>query len=1787
MQNNGGLRVSGRCERQIYSVLIESSIEKQTSSVRVPPRSQGSIMFSIRYFAIWLGVAVLLNTPQQELSAQPSPSIIQQPTNQVRVVGTSARFSVTATGQSLAYYWLFNGNYLSDGGQISGVNTASLLFSGTTGANAGNYQVIVSNKHGVVTSETASLTLLFPPIVTEQPSAQSVILGSNLTLTATSTGTAPLTFQWRKNGTNLVNDLRISGADSNSINISAVTVADAGLYSVNVSNVAGQTNSETAAITILVPPSITQQPVGRDEVVGSNVIFTVSAAGDSPLSYQWSVNGTNLADDVRISGATTPSLNLSNITVFHAGAYLVQISNGVGSVTSEAAILNVLVPPAITQQPTPQVVILGSNLTLSVSAVGTAPLHYQWQKDGTNLVEDGRIMGVTSNLLSIASVAVEEGGNYSVTVTNLAGQANSDLALVTVAIPPSVVQQPVSQSQISGSNIVFTVQATGDNPLAYQWSLNGTNLIDDARIEGALTSSLSISNLNPSDAGNYRVRVSNAAGSAMSEVATLNILVPPAIVQQPFSQIVVRSNTFSLAASASGTEPMSYEWFFNDAPVANGGRISGADTPQIFISTTQTNDAGNYFLVASNRAGIATSEVATITVVVPPSITESPASRSVVIGSNTVFAVTVTGTEPFGFQWYNNTTKLLDDTRRSGSTSNILSISNVQTSDAGSYYLAVTNAGGSVTSSFAALTIFQPPQVIVQPRSRSVVIGLPTTFEAIASGGLPLAYQWYFNNAPISGATANTFSISAVNSNHFGNYHLVISNAAGVTSSAPVVLTYGLVAAWGRNTSGQCVVSPDLTNAFVVAGNTGSSLAVRSDGTPVNWGSGTTPLGSNYVGLSASPSAGSTFLRSDGTVAHFGQYNFLTSTNVVAVVSGNNFVMTLRREGVVHGSGFGANTNIPSGLKNVSAIAAGSSHVLALLSNGTVVAWGSSPGTNVPAGLKDVVAVAGGYSHSLALKSDGRLVAWGTGEAATIPPGLSNVTAIAVGANIDGPNHNLALLSNGTVIAWGNNAYSQTNVPPGLTNVVALAGAPYHSLAIVGDGRPLLLRPPVGGRAYEGSDFELSGVAVGTPPLHYQWLRNGTNIPGATASSLLLTNIQVGRDAMNYQLVVSNVFGTLRSVVAPVQGSGDRPRLLSWSTNLNVVYGSKLLIDPVITGSLPMQFQWRFNGTNIVGATNRSLNIGPVRHSNAGIYTVVVTNYLAGITSPPVTSPPVNVQVIGPIFAWGSASFGVTNVPPDLTNVVAISSAPARNLALRADGTVVSWGTGYNGNTNLPPGLSNIVEIATGTSYGAALRKDGTVIGLWNASQSLFSRLTNVVSIEADAYGIGFLHTNGTVTRVLNGSVPASATNILAMAPFDDGHFGIRADATFYYAGSGSFPPTTNGVMAIASARYHGLLLRQDGSLVGWGTPAISNSVSNVISVASSAWAKWAVTGEGRVVRVSASSGDSTTNMPGTVSGISVIDAGNDHILALATTRDLSAVTLSQATDNTNLVLSSKGAPQWYAQTNSTHDGVDAVRSAEIERDTASSMRMFVTGPVSMRFWWKVSSQTNSDLLTFSAAGVPLASISGEVGWQQRTINVPPGRQILVWTYSKDSTGTSGLDAGWVDQIEVMPSPPVFVTHPLSRQALSGASVSFSASVTGTAPISYLWYKNGAAQPASTTSSLTILGVTRNHSGTYQLRATNVAGVAFSSNAVLKVISPQVMQAPSFVGGVLQITSADSGGTALSQANLSSFEAQFSTNLLNWLPLPESLSISNGSLYLRDLEYTNAPQRFYRVIESW
>ncbi|MBL9212608.1 MAG: immunoglobulin domain-containing protein, partial [Opitutaceae bacterium] len=628
-------------------------------------------------------------------------------------VGEPVVFSATALASPAAsFQWYKNGVPVSGGYQ------ARLDLGAVSAASAGTYSAIATNAAGSAVSNSIVLVVTgvpsgsipsvppagswppatgvsVAPAITQQPLSMTVAAGGTATFTVVATGTPAPSYQWEKNG------VALPGATSAALTLSGVTGNDSANYRVVVSNDAGSVTSATAALTVTVAsggnvaPTIVQQPASLTVATGGTATLAVVATGNPAPTYLWRKNG------LVIAGATGPVLTLTNVTVNDIANYRVTVSNALGSVTSSLATLivtqaeSVNVAPTITQPPMSATVVAGSVVTFSVGATGTPAPTYQWEKNGVAL------SGATGAALTLSGVSANDSASYRVVVSNVAGTVTSANATLTVTQPapvnvaPTITQQPASVTVEAGGTATFTVVATGSPAPTYQWRKNGL------AIAGATGPVLTLTGVTANDIANYRVEVTNVAGSVTSALATLIVTQPapvnvaPTITQPPMSATVVAGSVVTFSVVATGTPAPTYQW------EKNGVALSGATGAALTLSGVSANDSASYRVVVSNVAGTVTSANATLTVIQPapvnvvPTITQQPASVTVEAGGTATFSVVATGSPAPTYQWRKNGLAI------AGATGPVLTLTGVTANDIANYRVEVTNVAGSVTSALA------------------------------------------------------------------------------------------------------------------------------------------------------------------------------------------------------------------------------------------------------------------------------------------------------------------------------------------------------------------------------------------------------------------------------------------------------------------------------------------------------------------------------------------------------------------------------------------------------------------------------------------------------------------------------------------------------------------------------------------------------------------------------------------------------------------------------------------------------------------------------------------------------------------------------------------------------------------------------------------------------------------------------------------------------------------------------------------------------------------------------
>lgn len=252
---------------------------------------------------------------------------------------------------------------------------------------------------------------------------------------------------------------------------------------------------------------------------------------------------------------------------------------------------------------------------------------------------------------------------------------------------------------------------------------------------------------------------------------------PPVIQTHPQSQVIIQSQTAYFSVSATGSPLPSYIWR------KDGVQMPGKVSSTLAVETAQLSDAGNYDVIVYNVAGTLTSQVAVLTVQTPPVFTQHPTNQTAAVSSNVTFVVAVTGTPTPSLQWNKDGTNIL------GAVGLTYTVTNVQASDMGNYYVVASNAVAVVTSHVAVLTVEGTLAITSQPLSQTVFVGETVEFNVDVVGLPPPTYQWWYNNGIIGAETNATLTMTGVQLGAEGNYVVTVANTSGTLTSQVAVLT--------------------------------------------------------------------------------------------------------------------------------------------------------------------------------------------------------------------------------------------------------------------------------------------------------------------------------------------------------------------------------------------------------------------------------------------------------------------------------------------------------------------------------------------------------------------------------------------------------------------------------------------------------------------------------------------------------------------------------------------------------------------------------------------------------------------------------------------------------------------------------------------------------------------------------------------------------------------------------------------------------------------------------------
>ena len=589
--------------------------------------------------------------------------------------------------------------------------------------------------------------------ITRQPQAVTTEIGKKVTFSTRAAGSTP-SYQWYHKKVGASVWTKWEGKSSATVSATSNESWNGMQVRCTVTDSSGATvNTKAVTVTVNIPLSITQQPQSVETAAGESVTFTIAAKGTG-LTYQWYYKKADASDWVRWNGHTAASVSSTANESWNGMQVKCTVADSSGEkAESEAAVVTLVNQNGtiqqleITQHPQSVTAHVGDTVKFSVRAVGSG-LSYQWhfRKEGANWT---KWEGKTSPDISADANESWSGMQVRCMVADSSGyMENSDAATVTMDISLQITQQPQSVTAGVGETVEFAVKASGAG-LSYQWYYKKVGA-SWTKWPGHTTASTSAVSNDSWNGMQVRCQVTDERGNTEnSETATITVMIPLAVTQQPQSVTSYIGDTVKFAVKASGSG-LSYQWFYRKSGASSWTKWPGHTTA---TTSAISNDSWNGMqvrcAVTDSNGNTIHSEAATVTLCYPLEITQQPQSVTANVGDTVIFAVKASGSG-LSYQWYYRKSGASSWTKWPGHTTATTSATSNESWNGMQVRCTVTDSMGSkAQSNSATVTLNLPLAITQQPQSVTANAGDTVRF-AVKANGAGLSYQWYYKKSGAS-----------------------------------------------------------------------------------------------------------------------------------------------------------------------------------------------------------------------------------------------------------------------------------------------------------------------------------------------------------------------------------------------------------------------------------------------------------------------------------------------------------------------------------------------------------------------------------------------------------------------------------------------------------------------------------------------------------------------------------------------------------------------------------------------------------------------------------------------------------------------------------------------------------------------------------------------------------------------------------------------------------------------------------------------------------------------------
>ncbi|KAM8931068.1 hemicentin-1 [Pelodytes ibericus] len=691
---------------------------------------------------------------------------------------------------------------------------------------------------------------------------KEVVINNPLSLYCETNAVPPPTITWYKDGRVLTSsDKAFILPGGHILQIARAQEEDAGTYTCAAVNEAGK-DSLQYNVRVLLPPKFEDghEHLSEDitSLVNTTVLLNCSVKGNPVPRISWQKDGQHIEAGEHyqfLSGGN--SLMIVNAQLMDTGRYACIVENMAGSV-QKSFNLNIYVPPTIIGNHFENVTVVENNfISLTCEVTGFPPPAVSWLKDDNVLSQSSHHFIVPGGrIVQIPQTKLSDAGQYTCVAINQAGERKKNILLNVYAPPRILGNSRDSSVEINvrvASSVILECEASAFPPSVIHWYKNGHPVMESANQRVLEGWKLRIKNTQVSDSGEYECVASNLVGQDNKKFF-LNVHVPP-IIQGPLEEYYNGTihNSVIFSCDAYGIPTPSLKWLKDGNQIGHSNSLdvqflSGGS--KIKLSRAQLTDSGTYTCFASNVEGTVQKNFI-LTIQVPPSIEGSGMSNevNVLLGEDVQLVCKADGIPAPGIHWLKDGKHINNNDYQGISVTldgQVLTISNISTTDVGKYTCVATNSAGEDDRIFN-VNVHVSPKIAENTRKLKAILDTSINIECLATGTPSPQINWLKSGLPLPVSSqvrllsaGQVLRISRVQKSDAGSYTCVASNRAGVDK---------------KDYSLQVYVPPSMTDngitqeLTVVKGNP-STMTCFADGVPeplLSWLKDGKPLNEKYL----------------------------------------------------------------------------------------------------------------------------------------------------------------------------------------------------------------------------------------------------------------------------------------------------------------------------------------------------------------------------------------------------------------------------------------------------------------------------------------------------------------------------------------------------------------------------------------------------------------------------------------------------------------------------------------------------------------------------------------------------------------------------------------------------------------------------------------------------------------------------------------------------------------------------------------------------------------------------